>query len=900
MKTALRFASPRFHAAPPGLNITLDALAPLRLWILTALLLLISASSATAQEVELKPTYSWGSGKVYDELWSADSAYLALNTWGGVFVFDGRDTKQLTTELAATAAFSADSRTLYLSSWDDIVQAYDPATGSLLASTQITDPVNVIRIIPNADGSRVLVWTGTGFPGPSYLFDASLRLLETIPRTENNAQFLDDGTLIWARYDSGGIIVTRGDGDPVQMQLAAQLTDNPYQMQFSQDGKSLYVLPTSDGTFVRYDTATGEALNSLPGVGFVVQAFGDFAFVSQGLSNKLIDVATGEVIADLNTGGTERTYVTSTCCLLNRPDRSSPLDFYDLSSGEHMQIDLDMSAYQLLGMRRIGSLLVVTGKDDKATALFRYDLDHQAALSPVIVDGTVDDNFLTDNYWYLLRNHTVASAQIEVIGISSGEVQRRYELDLPEGGLRNLLPRPDDTAFSALTRSGAFLFEIETSAQQQIGLPPLTSPPADLAVSPDGTKLVASGMGGGMDLIDIAKPAPVWMYPTRPGSSVAFSQDGRFVFVNSGDILNTFLTEDGSALAGAAFPSTIDDIAVSGSQVIAAAGGTIYTIDSTQISDGAQPQALTADCCTNFNHVTVSANGVIAASVRSGPSTIALWSRTGRFLREITPPTNTPINSLAFRPDGMRLAAATWDGVFIWNVADGILVSALTQQQANGVAYSPDGKTIATAERRGEFSSPVLRLWTLNETIYPSTFSRNTRQVSDGWGIEETEMPLVWTADGLAAGDPGGAVMLWDSPPTHFSPPGARVFAYCDRLQNEVNHIPANERFTLTWSWYAAEISQIFDHLENARYTIAIDGERLSMSDLHLSAILRDPANDEHWTIYEALVQDGLTAGVHTVTYKAEWTAPIFDGFEAYGPGTANPTDEGTCTLTVQ
>jgi WD40 repeat protein len=56
-------------------------------------------------------------------------------------------------------------------------------------------------------------------------------------------------------------------------------------------------------------------------------------------------------------------------------------------------------------------------------------------------------------------------------------------------------------------------------------------------------------------------------------------------------------------------------------------------------------------------------------------------------------------NEVAFRPDGQELAAAAGKSVFVWNVADGSLVRALTDHEGvvTGLAYSADGKSLASA-----------------------------------------------------------------------------------------------------------------------------------------------------------------------------------------------------------
>lgn len=94
---------------------------------------------------------------------------------------------------------------------------------------------------------------------------------------------------------------------------------------------------------------------------------------------------------------------------------------------------------------------------------------------------------------------------------------------------------------------------------------------------------------------------------------------------------------------------------------------------------------------------------------------IRTWHRdTGRSVRRLDSHTYW-VSGLAFdpRPEGLRLAASTWDGrIMIWNLWDGTTAPLLGGDVGalNGVARSPDGTLIAAGQL---LDPPVAYLWEL-------------------------------------------------------------------------------------------------------------------------------------------------------------------------------------------
>ena len=150
------------------------------------------------------------------------------------------------------------------------------------------------------------------------------------------------------------------------------------------------------------------------------------------------------------------------------------------------------------------------------------------------------------------------------------------------------------------------------------------------------------------------------------------------------------------------------------------------------ISTTAQLTATLEGHTDNVWSVAFRPNGVMLASA-SWDQTVRLWNtNTGRLQRTLTGHTNEVL-SVVFSPDGQPLASASWNRTIrLWNPNNGQVKRTLTEHTrgVTSVVFSPDGKTLASGSRDATILKPpvvnVMKrikrltscLWTLLTATY--------------------------------------------------------------------------------------------------------------------------------------------------------------------------------------
>lgn len=161
------------------------------------------------------------------------------------------------------------------------------------------------------------------------------------------------------------------------------------------------------------------------------------------------------------------------------------------------------------------------------------------------------------------------------------------------------------------------------------------------------------------------------------------------------------------------------------------------------------------------------------------------------------------------------------------------------------------------------------------------------------------------TTDPSIGGPAGGPLITPSSAaPTASGPAstqsGADILAYCDDRSYgspPPTNLAAGSTVDIFWSWFAQTREQLDDHRNAVIYDVRLDGERLANWRAGAQPVtVQDGLYYQYWYVPVG----PLTSGPHVITYTVTWERAISDGFDQFGPGTANPRQTGTCTFTVR
>jgi hypothetical protein len=123
------------------------------------------------------------------------------------------------------------------------------------------------------------------------------------------------------------------------------------------------------------------------------------------------------------------------------------------------------------------------------------------------------------------------------------------------------------------------------------------------------------------------------------------------------------------------------------------------------------------------------------------------------------------------------------------------------------------------------------------------------------------------------------------------------IFAECNAFlpQAKPGVVYDTDNVVIFWSWYAKTQEQVQQHVDNAQYSVTLNGA--PFDNVELLPIQKRGRN--YWAFYIARIGN-LRPGGYGVQYKLTWGQQISDGYDNYGPGTSRPELTGSCGFHIR
>ncbi len=277
----------------------------------------------------------------------------------------------------------------------------------------------------------------------------------------------------------------------------------------------------------------------------------------------------------------------------------------------------------------------------------------------------------------------------------------------------------------------------------------------------------------------------------------------------------------------------------------------------------------------------------------TAPPTDTLPPPTATVTPSVTP---TPVLQGVVRSDGAEINLRGGPGLNYKKLG-----TLITGSKVQVIATSTDTKwTLVQLDdgSQGWVSSSFVTMLNPSATVPALTTPQLTAQAQLGTAISLTQAALAPTS---------GVLTPQANAPTHVPSIDLTtdVLAYCD---NPDANAKRNKVFTsgspvvVFWSWVAKTPEQIQDQLNNAQYTVTVDGLLIGDWQNYASPVKQqtDPKLGSSYIVYWFVPIGQPAVGTHHIVFKLTWKQTISDGVSNYGPGSDNPANTGTCSFSVK
>ena len=125
------------------------------------------------------------------------------------------------------------------------------------------------------------------------------------------------------------------------------------------------------------------------------------------------------------------------------------------------------------------------------------------------------------------------------------------------------------------------------------------------------------------------------------------------------------------------------------------------------------------------------------------------------------------------------------------------------------------------------------------------------------------------------------------------------IFAGClDAAGADPGALYDTDEIKIFWSWYAKTPEQVQDHINHVQYDVKIDAQ--TIPGVQTSEIKQLPGDNNWWVFYTVSMGDSWKPGGYVISFVTTWSSAITDGYDNFGPGSANERLESGCRYAIQ